>query len=123
MGVGRLMGTAVETSNDENGIIWPEAIAPYKVHLIDLKGKKSKSSQLAGELYDKMTKNGIEVLFDDRDDLRAGEKFADADLIGIPYRIIVSEKTAENDSAEIKKRGEEKSEVLSIGDIIKRFIK
>ena len=120
IGVGRLMGAAVETSNDENGIIWPEAIAPYKVHLIDLKGKTSKSSQSAQNLYDKMTKNGIEVLFDDRDDLRAGEKFADADLIGIPYRVIVSEKTAENDSAEIKKRDEEKSEILSIGEIMKR---
>ena len=120
IGVGRLMGTAVETSNDENGIIWPEAIAPYKVHLIGIKGKEDKSSQLAGSLYDKMTKNGIEVLFDDRDDLRAGEKFADADLIGIPYRVIVSEKTAENDSAEIKKRGEEKSEILPIGEIMER---
>ena len=68
-----------------------------------------------------MIKNGIEVLFDDRDELRAGEKFADADLIGIPYRVIVSEKTAENDSAEIKKRDGAKSEVLPIGDIIKRI--
>lgn len=120
IGVGRLMGTIVETNNDANGIIWPEAVAPYKVHLIDLKGKTGKSSQLARNLYDKMTKNGIEVLFDDRDDLRAGEKFADADLIGIPYRIIVSEKTAEHDSAEIKKRGDANSEVLPIEDIIKK---
>jgi len=120
IGLSRLMGTAVETSNDENGIIWPETIAPYKVHLINLKGKEGKSSQLAGEIYGKMTKNGIEVLFDDRDDLRAGEKFADADLIGIPYRVIVSEKTAENDSAEIKKRDEKKSKILPIGEIMKR---
>jgi len=123
IGVSRLMGTAVETSNDENGIIWPETIVPYKVHLIDLKGKTGRSSQLAEEFYEKMTKNGIEVLFDDRDDLRAGEKFADADLIGIPYRVIVSEKTAENDSAEIKKRGEVKSEVLPIDKIMKKIIK
>ena len=120
IGVSRLMGTAVETSNDENGIIWPETIVPYKVHLIDLKGKTGRSSQLAEEFYEKMTKNGIEVLFDDRDDLRAGEKFADADLIGIPYRVIVSEKTAENDSAEIKKRDEKKSKILPIGEIMKR---
>jgi len=121
IGVGRLMGTAVETSNDENGIIWPETVAPYKVHLIDLKGKTGRSSQLAEEFYEKMTKNGIEVLFDDRDDLRAGEKFADADLIGIPYRVIVSEKTAETDSAEIKKRSSKKSEVLPIDKIMKRI--
>ncbi len=121
IGVSRLMGTAVEINNDENGIIWPEAIAPYKVHLIDIKGKDNKYSSLAGNLYDKMTKNGTEVLFDDRNDLRAGEKFADADLIGIPYRVIVSDKTAERDSAEIKKRGEKKSEVLPIDKIMKKI--
>ena len=103
IGLGRLMGTIAETSNDEKGIIWPEAVAPYRVHLIDLKRKTDKSSRLAENLYDKMAKSGIEVLFDDRDDTRAGEKFADADLLGIPYRVIVSEKTAENNSAEIKK--------------------
>ena len=92
IGVGRLMGTIVEISNDANGIIWPETIAPYRVHLIDLKGQTGQSSRLAENLYDKMIKSGIEVLFDDRDDTRAGEKFADADLIGIPYRVIVSEK-------------------------------
>lgn len=121
IGVGRLMGTIVEISNDTNGIIWPEAVAPYKVHLISLKGKEGKSSLLAQNLYNKIIKNGVEVLFDDRDDTRAGEKFADADLLGIPYRIIVSEKTAENNSAEIKKRGDAKSEVLPISDIIKRI--
>ena len=122
IGLGRLMGAIVETSNDANGIIWPEAVAPYKVHLVSLKGKEGKSSLLAQNLYDKMIKSGIEVLFDDRDDLRAGEKFADADLLGIPYRVIVSEKTAECDSAEIKKRGDTKSEVLPISDIIKRIM-
>ena len=96
-------------------------MAPYRVHLIDLKGKTGKSSQLAENIYDKMTKNGVEVLFDDRDDVRAGEKFADADLLGIPYRVIVSDKTAERDSAEIKKRDGAKSEVLPVGDIIKKY--
>ena len=123
IGLGRLMGTAVEISNDENGIIWPEAIAPYKVHLIELKGKDDKSSLLANKIYDEMIKRGVEVLFDDRDDLRAGEKFADADLIGIPYRIIVSGKTAETDSAEIKKRGSDKVEILPIEELMKRFVK
>ena len=121
IGVGRLMGTITEISNDANGIIWPEAVAPYKVHLISLKGKEGKSSQLSRNLYDKMIKSGVEVLFDDRDDVRAGEKFADADLIGIPYRIIVSEKTAEIESAEIKKRGDAKAEILPVGEIMKRI--
>ena len=121
IGLGRLMGAIVETSNDEKGIIWPETVAPYRVHLIDLRGKEGKSSQLAKGLYDKMAKSGVEALFDDRDDLRAGEKFADADLLGIPYRVIVSEKTAETESAEIKMRGETESKILPIGDIIKNI--
>lgn len=123
IGVSRLMGTIVEISNDANGIIWPEAVAPYKVHLIDLKGKTGSSSQLAKNFYDKMAKSGVEVLFDDRDDVRAGEKFADADLLGIPYRVIISEKTAETKSAEIKKRGDAKLEVMLIGDIMKKIEK
>jgi len=122
IGLGRLMGTAVETSNDGNGIIWPEAIAPYKVHLIEIKGKDEKSSLLAKSLYENMIKNGVEVLFDDRDDLRAGEKFADADLIGIPYRIVVSGKTAENNSAEIKRRGSDKMEILPMDEMLNKIL-
>ena len=121
IGLGRLMGAVVETSNDKDGIIWPEAVAPYKVHLVDLKSKDGKSSLLAQNIYDKMIKNGVEVLFDDRGDLRTGEKFADADLLGIPYRVVVSEKTAEKESVEIKKRGETESEILPIDDIIKKI--
>lgn len=122
IGLGRLVGTAVEVSNDERGIIWPEAIAPYKVHLIELKGKNEKTSFLAKDIYDKMIKSGVEVLFDDRDELRAGEKFADADLIGIPYRVVVSDKTAENNSAEIKRRGSDKVETLPADEILKKMI-
>ncbi|MEK7130779.1 MAG: His/Gly/Thr/Pro-type tRNA ligase C-terminal domain-containing protein, partial [Patescibacteria group bacterium] len=122
IGLGRLMGTAVEVSNDGNGIIWPEAIAPYKVHLIEIKGKDEKSSLLAKSLYENMIKNGVEVLFDDRDDLRAGEKFADADLIGIPHRIVVSGKTAENNSAEIKRRGSDKVELLPADEILNKML-
>lgn len=122
IGLGRLMGTAVEVSNDKNGIIWPEAIAPYKVHLIELKDKGGKTSLLVKNLYEKMIKNGVEVLFDDRDDLRAGEKFADADLIGIPYRIVISGKTAENNSAEIKRRGSDNIEILPIDKILNKML-
>lgn len=122
IGLGRLMGAIVETSNDKNGIIWPEAVAPYKAHLIDLGNKGSEPSLLAVNLYGKMIKAGIEVLFDDRNNLRAGEKFADADLLGIPYRVIVSEKTTKRDSAEIKKRDSITSEILPISDIIKQII-
>ncbi|MEK7069878.1 MAG: His/Gly/Thr/Pro-type tRNA ligase C-terminal domain-containing protein, partial [Patescibacteria group bacterium] len=97
-------------------------IAPYKVHLIEIRGKDEKSSLLAKSFYEKMIKSGVEVLFDDRDDLRAGEKFADADLIGIPYRIVVSGKTAENNSAEIKRRGSDKVEILPIDEILNKLL-
>lgn len=122
IGLGRLVGAVVEVNNDGNGIIWPESVAPYKVHLIELKDKDGKVSLLAKNLYEKMTKSGIEVLFDDRDDLRAGEKFADADLIGIPYRVVVSGKTAENNSAEIKRRGSDDAEILSVDEILSKML-
>lgn len=122
IGLGRLVGAVVEVNNDKNGIIWPESVAPYKVHLIELKDKDGKASLLAKNIYEKMIKNGVEVLFDDRDDLRAGEKFADADLIGIPYRVVVSGKTAENNSAEIKRRKSDEVEILSVDEILIRML-
>lgn len=103
IGQTRLMGVIVETHNDEKGIIWPESVAPYKYHLIGLNGK-------GGDVYRKLLGQGVEFLFDDRD-ISAGEKFADADLMGIPYRLVVSEKTG--DKIEIKKRGEDKTELIN----------
>jgi prolyl-tRNA synthetase len=96
IGITRLMGVIVEKFSDEEGIVWPEGIAPFHVHLIGLFDKEGKVKMVADALYEKLTKlvngtNSVEVLYDDRD-LRAGEKFADSDLIGIPLRIIVSEK-------------------------------
>ena len=85
IGVSRLMATIVEIHNDEKGIIWPENIAPYKVHLISLE-----QNEEAGKIYDDLQKSDTEVLYDDREDKTAGEKFADADLIGCPVRIVVS---------------------------------
>ena len=99
IGVSRLMGAVVESISDEKGIIWPETIAPYRVHLLSI-GEEDKSL----EIYEQLLKEGVEVLYDDRDK-GAGEKFADADLIGIPFRVVVSEKTLKEDSVEIKKRG------------------
>lgn len=102
IGPGRLMGTIVELFNDERGILWPEAMAPFKVHLIVLEGGEEQGEQL----YRNLMGRDIEVLYDDRRDKSAGEKFADADLIGIPLRLIVSKKTVEKESAEVKKRAE-----------------
>ncbi len=103
IGPGRVMGVIAETMSTDKGIVWPVSIAPFHVHLIPIFDASGKIADASQKLYDKLTKKGIEVLFDDRD-ARAGEKFADADLIGIPWRIVVSEKTLEKGGYEILER-------------------
>ncbi len=88
IGLGRLMGTIVEVLCDEQGIVWPESVAPFRYHLLDLSQGDEKVRLFADQLYADLVSSGAEVLYDDRD-FRAGEKFADSDLIGIPYRIVV----------------------------------
>jgi prolyl-tRNA synthetase len=115
IGVGRTMATVVENSHDERGIIWPENVAPYKIHLLSL-GKEEEIKNKAEELYQDLLKKNVEVLFDDRE-ASAGEKLADADLIGCPIRLVVSKKTLEKDSVEMKKRDETKTELLKLNEI------
>ncbi|TSC57814.1 MAG: prolyl-tRNA synthetase [Parcubacteria group bacterium Greene0416_79] len=104
LGPGRLMGTIVELLADEKGLIWPESIAPFKMHLVSLAGARGGDVQKEAEkLYERFMKKGIETLFDDRD-LSPGEKFADADLIGIPTRVVISEKTLAEGKLEVKDR-------------------
>ncbi len=111
IGPGRLMGTIVEIFGDEKGIAWPESVAPFKIHLVYLPGKELKAKEYAERLYTELTQKGIEVLFDDRD-ARAGEKFADSDLIGIPYRVVVSDKTLESGKLEMKIRATGETKML-----------
>lgn len=118
IGLGRLMGTMVEFFHDKNGIMWPEAVAPFKVHLIALDGVSKEADKLYGELENK----GIEVLYDDREDKTAGEKFADADLIGLPLRLIISKKTLLKDSVEIKKRNEIESKLVLLSAVVGEII-
>lgn len=92
IGPGRIMGLIAEQLSNDKGIVWPKAVAPFMVHLIPIFDQAGKVADATQKLYDKLIKSGIEVLCDDRD-ARAGEKFADADLIGIPWRVVVSEKT------------------------------
>jgi prolyl-tRNA synthetase len=113
IGTSRLMGVVVEKFNDEKGILWPSAVAPFKVHLIGLKGAENQ----ADTLYQDLLKAGVEVLYDDRD-ISAGAKFADSDLIGIPNRIVVSPKTVEKNSVELKKRSSKDFELVNISEII-----
>lgn len=118
IGVTRLMGVAVELFNDEKGIIWPESIAPYDAHLIGITKNESHSSDLVEEVYNSLQKAGIEVLYDDRD-TGAGEKFADADLIGIPKRLVISPKTG--DKIEVKDRKTGKIELLTLQDLLRKL--
>lgn len=103
IGLGRLMGAIVEALADEKGIIWPEEIAPFPIHLISITSGNKDVIKEADRIYELLSSNGIEILYDDRD-ARAGEKFADADLIGIPTRIVVSEKTMAEGSVEVSAR-------------------
>jgi len=116
LGLDRLIAAIVEVHHDEAGIIWPEKVAPEKVYLIDL--EKSRGE----EIYNKLTDANIEVLFDDRD-VSAGIKFADADLLGLPYRIVISDKTLKEDKVEIKKRSSEKSTLVGVDNIIEELRK
>lgn len=113
IGLGRVMGTVVEIQNDKDGMIWPESIAPYKVHLISLDGTDEESEKMYRDLQAK----NVEVLYDDRDDKTAGEKFADADLIGCPIRLVVSKKTLAHNSVEIKKRSSKETQLVPIDNL------
>lgn len=107
IGLGRLMGTVVEALSDDKGIVWPTSIAPFKVHLIELVSENKEVKKTAEALYESLAKNGLEVLYDDRE-ARPGEKFNDSDLIGIPVRIVVSEKGLDKGEFEVKTRNDGK---------------
>ncbi len=117
IGLGRLMGTVVEALADDKGIIWPESIAPFAVHLL-LLGEGEGVAKEAQKVYESLSNSGIEVLFDDRTEVSAGEKFADADLLGIPYRAVVSERSIKEGGIEVKKRTEEKGKIISIDELL-----
>ena len=121
LGPARIMGVIVESFADEKGLIWPEAVAPFSLHLVSLfKDKESDSHKQAEDIYKKLTDIGVEVLFDDRED-SAGTKFADSDLIGIPMRVVISEKSLAGGGVEIKERKSEKSEIISVEELFKTY--
>lgn len=117
IGLTRLLGAIVEVHHDEKGIVWPESVAPFQVHLARL-GQDAKVLEFADDVYRKLVAKDVEVLYDDRD-VSAGEKFADADLIGISYRVVVSSKTLEKKKVEVKKRGEKGEKLMNIEEVIK----
>ncbi|NMC35795.1 proline--tRNA ligase [Candidatus Beckwithbacteria bacterium] len=117
IGVGRSMQAVVQIHHDERGIIWPESVAPFQVHLISI--QNAENSIQAEGIHQKLIEAGIEVLWDDREDVSPGQKFADADLIGCPVRLVVSAKTG--DKIELKKRTEKEVELLSLEEVIERL--
>jgi prolyl-tRNA synthetase len=120
IGVGRLLACVVEEHHDEHGIIWPVSVAPYQVHLVLLRGKGNpQADETAGNLYQNLLSAGIEVLFDDRDE-SPGVKFNDADLIGIPIRLTVSERALGQGGVEMKLRHKPEKEILPLEAVISR---
>ncbi len=120
IGTTRLLGTIVEVFADEKGIVWPESIAPFTAHLVVLPSEDFAVKKSADALYENLLKAGVEVLYDDRD-ARAGEKFADADLMGIPTRIVVSDKTLKEGKYEVKSRANGKVEMKSERELLHAF--
>lgn len=121
IGPSRLMGTIAECLSDEKGLIWPEEVSPFSLHLVSL-ARTPEDSQKAEEIYAWLQQNGYDVLFDDRP-LQAGEKLADCDLIGIPHRVLVSSKTLASGVVEWKKRADKDASLLSLDDLAHKIPK
>lgn len=121
IGPARVLATVAELHVDEKGLVWPEAIAPFKVHLLCLAPEKAEVAKAADKLYASLQTAGVDVLYDDRH-ASAGAKFAESDLIGIPWRVVVSEKTLAQQSVELKRRTEEKAELVKLVDAVRTLV-
>lgn len=115
IGISRTMGVIVEKFNDERGIMWPASIAPYTVHLVSLNTNDEAVIKRADEVYERLMKAGVEVLYDDRTDVGAGQKLGEADMIGCPIRAVVSSKT--KDKVEVKMRNEKEAKLMSVEEL------
>ncbi len=113
IGINRIIAALIETCHDDNGIVWPVALAPYEVLLVPLKASDEQMMSVAEQLHDDLSAAGVEVLLDDRD-ARAGVKFKDADLIGIPLRVVIGQRGLNKGQLEIKWRWADKPEMIGI---------
>ena len=120
IGPTRLIAAIIEASHDENGIIWPESVAPFDVALINMKAGDADCDRVCGELYDGLAAAGHDVLYDDTDQ-RPGGKFATADLIGLPWQVIIGPRGVAAGEAEIKNRRSGERFTLPVGDVINRL--
>jgi len=119
MGVSRMMGLLAEHFSDDKGLVWPKEVSPFHVYLISI-GSNDEVSSKAQELYEMLQSKGIKVLFDDRD-VRPGEKFADADLMGIPYRVVISDKNIDQNKFEVKARTEEEPKMVETEKLLEEI--
>ncbi|MBQ1344365.1 hypothetical protein IIY59_01395 [Candidatus Saccharibacteria bacterium] len=115
IGVSRVMGVIAELLSDEKGLVWPENIAPYKYYLVSI---GDKATEIAQKLHDEHQE---EIIWDDRD-VSAGEKFADSELMGIPYRIVISDKTLKKDSVELVDRKTNETKILTLEDLSRMLV-
>lgn len=122
IGVSRLLGAIIEASHDEAGIIWPESVAPFRIGLINLKPGDGPTDALCDDLYTTLNAAGVEVLYDDRADERAGAKFATMDLIGLPWQVVVGPKGAAKGVVELKARATGERDEITPEALLSRFI-
>lgn len=123
IGVGRLAASVCEAKHDEFGPIWPISIAPWEVHLCCIRPDDEKAKQIADDLYEELKKNRIEVIYDDREGVRAGQMFADADLIGVPIRVVVSPRNLQESKLEISTRDKSVKEMVDISKGLEFILK
>ena len=122
IGVSRLVGAIIEASHDENGIIWPESVAPFQIGLVNAKIGDEKLDSLANDFYQKLNNQGTEVLYDDRAE-RPGVKFSNMDLIGLPWQVIIGNKTAEHGTVEVKNRRTGERNDMSLDECLNKVLK
>jgi prolyl-tRNA synthetase len=123
IGVTRLVAAVIEQNHDDKGMLWPTIIAPFQVMVIPINAHKSEAVATTAErLYNELQDAGIEVLLDDRDGVRPGAKFADAELIGIPHRIVVGDRGLDNGVVEYAKRSGDGSEDIAVDTIVTQLI-
>ncbi len=122
VGITRVMGVLVEKFGDEKGLVWPEAVTPFKVHLVGLNLEDGEVKDWADGIYLSLKEAGVEVLFDDRIETRAGEKFGDSDLLGMPYRVVASKKGRENGQFEVVTRATGKVRQLNEEELFADFL-
>lgn len=117
IGITRVMGVIVEKFADDKGIVWPSEIAPFKFHLVSL-ATDAETIEKANDVYESLVNSGAEVLYDDRPDVRAGEKFADSDLLGLPWRLVISTKSLAAGGVEVKNRTTGETQIIALTDLL-----